>query len=343
MSSSPASEPQNIRQILKAIAFVAVVSVLGCLASWATVYFINFFSGTQSADVLRNWFQSSRAYVGVAIILIGVAFSVFIWQRQKNTSWLSKLPAHALMLILFISIGLAITSPLFGWLVPITTCGGGVVSIVALLSRTSSYPPYYSAILHHLYAKNYDRALEFVEKSLQQKPNNWKTYQARAAIYCSMGEWEKAENDARQVFQLRPQEKSTYEFLGCALINRGDYAEAVSTLRKAVEISSRGDFLAMLAKANYRLGDYAAAAQNFERALQKQLNPKSRYLTATYYLASSLEKIGEVQRAQAAYQQMARYKQTLPELKALWADKTHLEANLMNADIAEIERRIASL
>lgn len=307
------------------------------------VYFGNLFVLSIHYGNFAIGAQTFRLYLGAIVIIIGLILSIYVWRRQASISWQSKLPGHILIAVPYISFGLALISPVFRWLAAIGLLSGILYPIVDFIVVTASHPPYYRAINNHLKAGNYNRALEFVEKSLQQKPNDWKTYHARAAIYCSIGVWDKAENDARHVIQLRPQEQTAYEFLGCALISRGDYKEAASVLQKAIEISSKSDSLTMLGKAHYRLGEYAAAAKDFELALQKRLEPKSRYLAAAYYLASSLEKIGETSRAQAAYQKLAQYKQTLPEFKGLWADKTHVEAKLMQADIADIERRIASL
>jgi cytochrome c-type biogenesis protein CcmH/NrfG len=92
-----------------------------------------------------------------------------------------------------------------------------------------------------------------------------------------------------------------FVLLGVVLAVKGDYAEALAALNRAVEIEPENfDAQLSLGRAYFGAGDPKSAARAFRQAVKLRSNDAR----ARFYLASSLESAGDEQAALAAYREL---------------------------------------
>ncbi|MGA0604552.1 tetratricopeptide repeat protein [Phenylobacterium sp. VNQ135] len=99
---------------------------------------------------------------------------------------------------------------------------------------------------------------------------DWRLYYARGAALSQMGRWSEAEADLEAALKLRPDEPELLNFLGYTWIDRGErLKEAMAMVEKAVASNPRsGAMIDSLGWAHYRLGDYKAAVEKLEQAVE---------------------------------------------------------------------------
>jgi Flp pilus assembly protein TadD len=342
MSAPPPGESQN-KQPQASHGILVIALIVICFLAVCLLYAVidNLFSRSSYSQTAYTLFSAARPYIGTGVILLSIAYFVFSWRRKKHISWLGRAITTGPATLIIASFGLAVISSGFGGLYCLTLSIALVAIVIAGIADQRTNPPYYGAIVRYLQADRYEEALTFANRSVESNPNHWKSRQARAAIYCSLREWARAEQDAQLALTLKPTVAEVSETLGCSLIQQGNYERAVTILESAIKLFPKNGFMAaMLGKAQYRLGDYSGAAKTFELALKRNLEPKFRKLTANYYRASALEKLGQTEAAESAYRAMLQYKQYINELDKTLQHPSGIEDELMANDVAEIKRRL---
>jgi hypothetical protein len=263
---------------------------------------------------LKKWPALNTNQKIIAVALLGLAFLMLSTTLEDHPQW-----ALGLIVIGFTLIVGALAVQLFRWF---------------------NAPPHFSAIAGLIKNQKYAEALPLLNESIQRQPHRWETHYLRAGVYNALIDWAAAEQDARTGITLWPDKSEFYEILASLLIQQSRYTEAISQLEPLInKWPYNGNLPAFIGKAYYRLGNYADSAKWSDLAQQKALQPRVRNLTANYYLASSLEKLGQLDPAHQVYQRMAAYKQIAPELE-IYSNSSTTEGNLMATDIAEIKRRL---
>ena len=102
-----------------------------------------------------------------------------------------------------------------------------------------------------------------------QEPD-WRLYYARGAALSLMDRWPEAEADLIAALKLRPDEPELLNFLGYTWIDKGErLPEAMAMVEKAVASNPRsGAMIDSLGWAHYRMGDYKAAVEKLEQAVE---------------------------------------------------------------------------
>ncbi|TYZ67536.1 hypothetical protein PybrP1_007764 [[Pythium] brassicae (nom. inval.)] len=81
--------------------------------------------------------------------------------------------------------------------------------------------------------KSFDKAVECYSEAIRLDPENHVYYSNRSAAYGAMGDWERAEADARECVTRNPQFAKGYHRLANAQKQLGRHADAIATLRAA--------------------------------------------------------------------------------------------------------------
>jgi len=92
----------------------------------------------------------------------------------------------------------------------------------------------------------------------------------RAGVHLNRGESREAEAAARRVLEISPNETLGYVFLGIALLQQQQFADALASFRTAVRMNPRATeaapMRAVIAAAQYRLGQTDEAVALWEGA-----------------------------------------------------------------------------
>lgn len=99
---------------------------------------------------------------------------------------------------------------------------------------------------------------------------DWRLYFARGSALTQMDRWKEAEPDLLAALKLRPDEPELLNFIGYSWIDRGErLKEAMAMVERAVAANPRsGAMVDSLGWAHYRLGDYKAAIEKLEEAVE---------------------------------------------------------------------------
>lgn len=115
-------------------------------------------------------------------------------------------------------------------------------------------------------AAAYDKALALISPDT---PDRWSIYFARGAAYERAGDWPRAEADLREALKLAPKEAAVLNYLGYALLDRGErLPEAQALIEQAVaQRPDDGHIIDSLGWAHFVAGRYQQAVEYLERAV----------------------------------------------------------------------------
>lgn len=112
----------------------------------------------------------------------------------------------------------------------------------------------------------YDRALALAKADM---PDLWTLYFSRGAAHERAGNWPQAETDLRRALALAPKEAAILNYLGYALLDRGErLPEAQALIEQAVaQRPDDGHIIDSLGWAHFVAGRYQKAVELLERAV----------------------------------------------------------------------------
>lgn len=123
--------------------------------------------------------------------------------------------------------------------------------------------------------KQYTAAVQAYDQAFTRVPNPntagwWGLYYARGTAYERLSDWPKAESDLRKALALQPNEPAVLNYLGYALVDRGErLPEALKLIKGAVSQRPDDGFIVdSLGWAYFRLGDYKNAETTLEHAVE---------------------------------------------------------------------------
>lgn len=123
----------------------------------------------------------------------------------------------------------------------------------------------------------YDAAIALIGPD--PKAQQWSVFYLRGIAEEQAGDWAKAEPDLREALRLNPDQPDVLNYLGYAMVDRGEKLdEALAMIKKAVsERPEDGYIRDSLGWAYYKLGQYGKALTNMEKA--SQLEPVDPIVT----------------------------------------------------------------
>lgn len=159
---------------------------------------------------------------------------------------------------------------------------------VALAERTLArvaklYPNSFDALFHSArlasQGKEYKKEAGLLEKAVEIQPDHIEALQHLALARMRSAQAAKAVTAARHLYSLRPEDPDALYLLGAALANHAEWHDARPIVEKLVSVRDDAASRVMLGMTLMNDGDIEGAAQQFERALQK--NPNE--IEAHYY------------------------------------------------------------
>lgn len=274
----------------------------------------------------------------VLALLVGFSLVVYLvyWTRRERRSL-------QIMAVLFALPALAgITWGMIQGNLGYTFVGLGITAVLLFLQRLLNTPISYRAAYRQWVQGNYAAALDLINRSIAARPDFWQSYQLRALIYLMTMNFQHAERDARAALARKPNAHPVFNTLGQIYLAQNRFAEAAEAYKSALALAP--DYALYNYHSGlslYRLGQYAAAADALAAATQGTL-PLAEYdLQTCYFLARSLEELGEQEKAQEAAGLMARFAHALPALRRdLENQPEYPHVALLRADLAEIQARL---
>ena len=274
-------------------------------------------------------------------VVIGLMLLAYLLWSTRRANWGLRILALAVAVpaIIGISIGLANGS------ISAALLGVGVTVLLLTLLRFYQTPLSFRMANNRFRRGDIDGALELIDKSINARPDFWESYQLRAMILLASMRLDYAERDAKTAIEIRPEAHPVYNTLGNIYLAQGRFAEAEEAYSHALDLAPGfALYLYHLGLCEFRQGKYRAAAESFAAATQGTLPTAEYNLQAYYYLARSLEELGEPERVKLSEVQMAKFAYSLEPLQELIArqpDYPHLQQT--RADIEDIAERLDSL
>ncbi len=279
-----------------------------------------------------------RQFNVILALLVGFSLVVYLlyWTRKERRSL-------QIIAVLFALPALAgITWGMIQGNLGYTFVGLSVTAVLLFLQRLLNTPISYRAAYRHWTQGQYDSALDLINRSIEARPDFWQSYQLRALIYLMNMNFQHAERDARAALERKPNAHPVYNTLGQIFLAQNRFAEAEDAYAAALELAP--DYALYnfhLGLSRYRMEKYRPAADALVAATQGTLPLAEHDVQAYYFLARSLEQLGETAKAREAGELMARFRDGLTALRRdleNQPDYPHVE--LLRADVAEMRRRL---
>jgi len=147
-------------------------------------------------------------------------------------------------------------------------------------------------------ARDYEGARYSLEKALLSKPNYFPALLLKATLERQAGNLDVAEQQARSLASLRPQDASVQQLLGDIAMQRQKYNDAIQAYRNAYNYEKNAEHAVSLYNAYSRSGNTRMAlefVQSWARA-----NPAD--MTASRVLAEAYQRTGQLEEAQRQYE-----------------------------------------
>jgi len=106
-------------------------------------------------------------------------------------------------------------------------------------ARAEDYLDYFEQGEFALQVQKWDRAIEFLTKSIQDNPSFFAAYQRRAVAYSKKGEYDKSIEDLKKATQLNPDFPDAYGLLGMVYEIKKDNTAAHQAYREALAREKR--------------------------------------------------------------------------------------------------------
>ncbi|WP_102224239.1 tetratricopeptide repeat protein [Acidimangrovimonas sediminis] len=118
--------------------------------------------------------------------------------------------------------------------------------------------------------KAYDKAVDLI--GVKREAGDWVVFYMRGMSEERAGDWSRAEPDLREALKLNPDQPEVLNYLGYALVDRGEKLdEALDLIKKAVSERPNDGFIRdSLAWAYYRMGDVQKALPVMEKASEME-------------------------------------------------------------------------
>lgn len=187
------------------------------------------------------------------------------------------------------------------------------------------------------------KALGLLSEMIQSHPDDWRAHQMRSNLYLNQFQFVNAERDARLILKLKPTPQGEdHVHLAEVLHSQAQYADAVQSLRTALQMKSDRSFWYQLGVEYYRLGQYEEAIQALLEATRFPLPLMMANLLANYYLGCSYENLGNPNGAKKYFREMRKHGQPLQQaMAAVNGIPDYPEAIKLRTDYVDIEKRLA--
>jgi len=162
-----------------------------------------------------------------------------------------------------------------------------IVILEEAMEKEPAFQLVANSVLGAIYStmKQFDKAIEHHQKAIAIDPLDYDSYNELAWTFWNFKEWEEAARVWRKVTELKPDEASAYQYLGCVLGILGRIEEEWECYERATELTPVQSIELGVWFLNY--GDYEQAVAGLEQA--ESVNPgypnTMMYLFTAQFLA----------------------------------------------------------
>lgn len=157
----------------------------------------------------------------------------------------------------------------------------------------------HKAAITAVLAGDAQRAIELLTEAIKDAPNDWRYYNDRGVAYKKSGNLELALADYSKAIQINPTYTHALNNRGLVYLEQGLYDQAIQDFSEALKHGGlQSKIYTNMGLARARKGDHLAAIKDFDKAFTfRPLDYRS-----FVFMAESLEKTGETDRALKTYQ-----------------------------------------
>jgi tetratricopeptide (TPR) repeat protein len=151
--------------------------------------------------------------------------------------------------------------------------------------------------------REYEKAQTAISKAVELEPKNLLALKALAAAYYFTGRYDESERLTRQLVALYPNDPEILAQLGWRLSVRGNFAEGVPILKRAIDrtLNPPNWYFHFIAVGSYLRGDYMEARRIAEQAALGDSG------FSQLVLATSNAELGDREGTQQALEKLAHY------------------------------------
>ena len=274
-------------------------------------------------------------------VAIGISLIIFlIYWTRKTPNWRWRVLALAFALP---AMGGITNSLVSGRSIPIVV-GVGVTILLLILLRFITTPFSYRVAYSRFQQGDIDQAYDLINKSIEARNDFWESFQLRALIHLINMRFQNAEQDVLRGLALNGKAHSLYNTLGQVYLAQKKFRKAAEAYTQAILLApNTAVYRYYLGLAQFRLGDFQAAAEALSSATQRTLQLIEHDLQTHYYLGRSLVKIKQKDLAKEAFDKLPNFKDGLPLLKEqLENQPSYPHLPQLKEDVADIEKRLAT-
>lgn len=183
----------------------------------------------------------------------------------------------------------------------------GVIGMLCMFSGCGKAEEYYRKGLASYEAQDYDSALLYYSRAVEENPNKAEYYIEQGHMYVQLGRYAEAREALqsaiveRDLTLTKKNNKRAYRAMGISYYEEGNYSEAKQYFEKALEEALlpelNADIRMYLADALECEGDYVAAIAVYDTLLAEQKNYSAGYRARAYMLYM----LGEYEKSLADY------------------------------------------
>ena len=119
---------------------------------------------------------------------------------------------------------------------------------------------------------NYDKAIEYYQKTIELKPDNTEVYNNMGIAYNHKGSYDKAIEYYEKAIELNPDLSEAFNNMGNAYSDKGNYDKAIECYQKVIELNPDDvDAYYNMGNAYFKKGNYNKAIECYKESIE--LNP----------------------------------------------------------------------
>lgn len=158
---------------------------------------------------------------------------------------------------------------------------------------------YYNSGLLAMKTGNFQEAIDFFTKAIQEKPDDYRFYNDRGVAHKRLGNLESALSDYNKALELKPDYTNALNNRGVIYLQQGKYDEALLDFDEALKFGGiEGKIYTNMGIARASKGDHRSALKDFDVAVSFRPLDYRSFL----FMGESLEEIGDREKALKMYQ-----------------------------------------
>lgn len=214
--------------------------------------------------------------------------------------------------------------------------------IIAPLTARSRIRREYQSAIKAMRKGNYDEAIQVMTDLIKEEPKQADHYRFRAEIFRLSGKIKRARADYEKVVALSPQSGVGYNGLAEVYLQDGEFDHALDYGRQALELEPNQWVAAYnLGMIEDRMGLWPEAVTHLRRALEVGVPDSRHRLLAQLWITRAQVQQGQFEDAQKSLASLRRERTGLSEWKTIFdAQEAAVLRSVLEADVQLAERMV---